>query len=65
MMRVWFECKEDNVLIGLDTDTKPSVGDSLLVKNTKYDITEVLWLLEEYPGQSGIIVYMKRRENEK
>ena len=47
-------------MIGLETDTKPNVGDTILVKHKEYDVKKVIWCLEEAPGQSGILVDIER-----
>ena len=57
-MMIWFKCKEENLMIGLETDTKPSVGDTILVQHKEYDVKKVIWCLEERPAQSGIIIYI-------
>ena len=59
-MLIWFKCKEENLMIGLETDTKPNVGDTILVKHKEYDVKKVIWCLEDAPGQSGILVDIKR-----
>lgn len=58
-MTIWFKCEEENLMVGLETDTKPSVGETLRVKDKYYTISDVIWCLEEPPGQSGIIALIK------
>lgn len=59
-MLIGFKCKEENLMIGLETDTKPNVGDTILVKHKEYDVKKVVWCLEELPAQSGILVYIEK-----
>lgn len=61
-MLVWFKCEEENMMVNLETDTKPTVGDSILLKRKEYLVTKVLWCLEEPPAQSGLLITIKERE---
>lgn len=36
MITIWFKCEQENLMVGLETDTKPSIGDTILVKKKKY-----------------------------
>ncbi len=56
IMMIWFECRKDRLMIGLETDTKPTVGDTILVEGKEYDVKKVIWCLEKAPAQSGIKV---------
>lgn len=55
-MMVWFKCTENDLMVGLDTDTKPSIGDTVLIKGTKFVVDKVIWCLEEPPAQSGFLI---------
>ncbi len=55
-MMIWFECKKENLMIGLETDTKPTVGDTILAEGKEYEVKKVIWCLEKAPLQSGIKV---------
>ena len=60
VMQIWFNCEEENLMVGLETDTKPAVGDTVLIKNKEYGIRKVTWCLVEAPGQSGLLVAIER-----
>lgn len=60
IMAIWLICKEENLKIGLDTDTKPTIGDTIRIKRKYYIVDKVVWCLEELPEQSGLIVLLKR-----
>ena len=59
-MLIWFECKTENLMIGLETDTKPSVGDTINVKGKEYDVEKIVWCLESPPAQSGLLIQINR-----
>lgn len=42
-MLIWFECKKENLIIGLETDTKPTVGDTVQVDDKEYRVNKVTW----------------------
>lgn len=60
-MNIWFK-SDGKFLACLDTNTKPSVGDMVLLRKEKYIVTEVLWCFEEPPAQLGIIVYIEKKQ---
>lgn len=43
-------------MFGLDTDTKPTVGDTELLKGKEYNVDKVTWCLETAPVQSGLLI---------
>lgn len=55
-MNIFFRCRSEGLQIYLDTDTKPTIGDTVLVNNKKYKVTQVVWCLEEPPAQSGLLI---------
>ncbi len=55
-MLIWFECKKENLMLGLETDTKPTVGDTVLLKGKEYNVDKVTWCLEPAPVQSGLLI---------
>jgi len=55
-MLIWFECKTDNLMIGLETDTKPTVGDTVRADDKEYRVEKVTWCLENLPAQSGLLI---------
>lgn len=55
-MLIWFECKEKNLMIGLETDIKPTVRDTVRVNDKDYSVEKVIWCLENLPAQSGLII---------
>lgn len=59
-MLIWFECKTENLMIGLETDTKPSVGDTVKIEGKEYAVEKVIWCLERTPWQSGLLIQIKR-----
>ena len=61
-MLIWFKCEEENLMIGLETDTKPSVGDTIRVQGKYYTVNDVVWCLEEAPAQSGIIASITQKK---
>jgi hypothetical protein len=48
-MMIWFKCKEEDLMIGLETDIKPAIGDTIRIKEKDYTVDEVVWCLEEPP----------------
>lgn len=48
-MMIWFKCKEEDLIIGLETDIKPTIGDTIRIKGKDYTVDEVVWCLEEPP----------------
>lgn len=60
-MMIWFECKEENLLVGLETDTKPAIGDTIRIKGKDYTVDKVVWCLEEPPAQSGLLINIKSK----
>lgn len=59
-MMIWFECKEDNLMAGLETDTKPDVGDTVLIKQEEFVVKKVIWCLEEPPVKSGFLIEISK-----
>ena len=59
-MLIWFECKTEDLMIGLETDTKPSVGDTVKVNGKEYDVEKVVWCLESLPAQSGLLIQINQ-----
>lgn len=55
-MNIFFRCRSEGLQIYLNTDTKPTIGDTVLVSNKKYIVTHVIWCLEEPPAQSGLLI---------
>ena len=55
-MMVWFKCKKEGLMFGLETDTKPTIGDTIRIKGKDYTVDKVVWCLQEPPGQSGLII---------
>ena len=55
-MLIWFECKKENLMLGLETDTKPTVGDTILLEGKEYNVDKVTWCLEQAPAQSGLLI---------
>ena len=56
---IWFECKKENLIISLESDFRPVVGDSVLLNGKNYKVYEVKWVLEQKPEQCGVIVYIE------
>ena len=48
-------------MIGLETDTKPTIGDTIRIKDKDYTVDKVVWCLEEPPAQSGLLIDIKRQ----
>lgn len=59
-MVIWFECKTENLMIGLDTDTKPSVGDTVKVEDKEYTVEKVIWCLERPPFPSELLIQVNK-----
>ena len=59
-MLIWFECKPENLILSLETDTKPSVGDTVRVRGKEYDVEKVVWCLESPPAQSGLLIQIRQ-----
>lgn len=55
-MLIWFECKEKNLMISLETDIKPTVRDTVRVNDRDYSVEKVIWCLENLPAQPGLII---------
>lgn len=36
IMMIWFKCEEEGLLIGLETDAKPAIGDTIRIKKICY-----------------------------
>lgn len=60
-MNIWFFCKEEKLLVELETDTKPTIGDTILIEGKEYVVQKVIWCLEKPPAQSGIRVEIEPR----
>lgn len=60
-MMIWFKCDEDGLMVGLETDTKPTIGDTIRIKKKDYTVDKVVWCLEEPPAQSGLLIDIKRQ----
>ena len=69
IMMIWFKCREDNLMVGLETDTKPSVGDTILIKmvsptilikGIEFIVKKVIWCLEEPPAQSAFLIEISK-----
>lgn len=56
---IWFECKKENLIISVESDFRPIVGDSVLLKGKNYNVYEVKWVLEQKPAQCCVIVYIE------
>lgn len=61
-MVILFRCNEENLIMFLKTEMRPMVGDLVLIKDKEYVVTRVAWFLEDSPGQSGLVTYIKRKE---
>nr|WP_024835459.1 hypothetical protein [Clostridium sp. 12(A)] len=55
-MLIWFKCEKENLMLGVETDTKPTLGDTVLVKRKEYNVDKVTWCLEQAPVQSGLLI---------
>ncbi len=60
-MMIWFKCEEDGLMVGLETDTKPTIGDTIRIKKKDYTVDKVVWCLEEPPAQCGLLIDIKRQ----
>lgn len=60
-MMIWFKCEEDGLMVGLETDTKPTIGDTIRIQKKDYTVDKVVWCLEEPPVQSGLLINIKRQ----
>lgn len=58
-MTVWFKCEEESLMVALETDTKPTIGDTIRIKRKDYTVDKVVWCLEEPPAQSGLLIDIK------
>lgn len=56
---IWFECKSENIIVSLETDFRPVVGDSVQLKGKNYKVYEVKWFLEKKPEQCCVIAYIE------
>lgn len=61
-MRIWLECKEENLVIELETDTKPTVGDTVRIEDKEYGVEKVIWCLNEMPAQSGLLIQISPKD---
>lgn len=55
-MVIFFRCNSDGLFICLDTDTKPTIGDTILFEHKRYKVANVIWCLEEPPAQSKLLI---------
>lgn len=60
-MMIWFKCEEEKLIVGLETDTKPTIGDTIHIKGEDYVVNKVIWCLEEPPAQSGLLIKIKKQ----
>ena len=63
MLLVQLKCEEDNLVVNLEVGVKPTIGDTIHVKGKSYIVDKVIWCIEEFPGQSGILAYIKREKD--
>lgn len=59
---IWFECKSENIIVSLETDLRPVVGDNVLLNGKNYKVYEVKWIMDQKPGQCGIIAYIEQKK---
>lgn len=59
-MTIYIKCEKENLHVALDTDTKPSKGDNMVINKQEYVVTKVSWILETAPGTSGLLVLIER-----
>ena len=64
-MTIYIKCEKENLRVALDTDTKPSKGDNMVINKQEYLVTKVSWILETAPGTSGLLVLIERVNEEK
>lgn len=64
-MFIWFECETENLKIGLETDTKPTVGDIIWINDKDYSVEKVIWCLENPPAQSGLLIQINQMKEQK
>ena len=58
-MIIAFKCSEENLVVYLESEVRPMVGDSILIKDKEYTVTKVIWALLDLPAQSGLVAYIK------
>nr|DAD82845.1 MAG TPA: hypothetical protein [Siphoviridae sp. ctXZx16] len=63
MLLVQLKCEEDNLVVNLEVGVKPTIGDTIHVRGKSYIVDKVIWCIEEFPGQSGILAYIKREKD--
>lgn len=60
-MMIWFKCEEEGLMVSLEADAKPTVGDTIRIKGNDYKVDKVIWCLVEPPAQSGLLIDIKRQ----
>ena len=42
-MMIRFKCKKENLTFGIESDLKPSIGDTVHFQNNQYTVKKVIW----------------------
>lgn len=60
-MIVWFMCEEEGLMVSLETDIRPMIGDIIHIKENDYIVNKVVWCLTEPPAPSRLFIHIKRQ----